>query len=147
MADPVTESSQAIALRTEMQDIMTNKANPMYEGYRKQDPAVMKSIDDKYKAAYGNGVVKIGTGVVGTGNSETGKEQSQEQVNAQSAETLKVLKTEWGDSYEGNMTVARAFVSELSSEDKILFQRAADAIGDDVAASKLLLKLAQRRNG
>jgi len=46
-------------VRARVADIMTNKQNPKYAAYWRQDPVVMKEIDDWYKEAYGTGQVTI----------------------------------------------------------------------------------------
>lgn len=46
-------------VRAAVADIMTNKANPRYEGYHRRDKVVMDYIEGLYKAAYGDGKVTI----------------------------------------------------------------------------------------
>lgn len=47
-------------VRTELSDIMTNKANPKNPLYWKQDPKTLEYVDNLYKKAYGAGTVSIG---------------------------------------------------------------------------------------
>ncbi len=51
------------AVRAELQDIMTNTANPLHAGYWKNDSKVLDLVGQKYKAAYGGGTVDLGTGL------------------------------------------------------------------------------------
>jgi len=53
-------------VRVELAKIMSDKAHPMYEGYKRNDPKVLAHVEELYKKAYGDAKVTIGEGV-GTG--------------------------------------------------------------------------------
>ncbi len=110
------------AVRVELQDIMTNKANPLHEGYWRKDPHVMNQIDQKYKAAYGGGTVDLSDGLTVAGldrGQRPGSTEDAEAVSPEDAEAdtraIAQLHDEWSDQFDTNMEDARQGLTALST--------------------------------
>lgn len=54
-ANRPAQGGDADSLRTKLADIMSNKANPLHDGYHRNDPSVMRQIDEMYQGVYGKG--------------------------------------------------------------------------------------------
>ncbi len=60
MSDVWQESREKVEqLRRELHDIATNEANVLHSGYMRNDPHVMRLIDEKYREVYGTGKIDI----------------------------------------------------------------------------------------
>ena len=110
------------AVRAELQDIMTNKANPLHEGYWRNDPQVIKRIDEKYKAVFGTGTVELSDGLTVGGSDKEQAPDSGERAGAALPEDAEAdtraiaqLQDEWSDRFDTKMEDARQGLTALSA--------------------------------
>lgn len=112
MADEPGSNPAGEALRAEVGDIMSNKANPLHAGYWAKDAKVMEQIDQKYASVYGGGKGSLLDSVSAGGEADAPAREAHADATAQ-AEADANLRQELGADYEPVLTAGRPVAAHL----------------------------------
>lgn len=153
MPDEPGSTPAAEAVRAEMNDIMTNKANPLHAGYWAKGAKVLEQIDQKYAGVYGSGKVTLGEGLsVGGEAPQEGETPEAAEARARNEVILQPLRQEWGEQFEANFAGARAEARELFADHADLFDELGARIREagpkaEALAVRFLADLGKLRKG
>jgi hypothetical protein len=134
--------------------ILNDVNHPDHAAWQRGDPALVARVENAFKLKYGTEETTEPTAdepplddemLALKQRYETGGD-APAPVDA-AAETYRVeteLRQRWGDDYDMNVSVAMGVATDLFGDDQDLLMRVGSAIGDDVRAMEMLLKLAKR---
>jgi hypothetical protein len=137
--NPSTPSNPAQeAVAAEHKDIAGNPHNPRHAGYLRGEKSVMDHLEKIYQGAY-PGTAPIDEGVsVTTG----GPDDVSPALSPEDAQSVEVLRQEWGDSFETQLLAARVGSSRLTQVLGASVDDLTAAVLDAGGDLKLILKIA-----
>ncbi len=131
--------------------IMSDKSHPLNERFWAGDPEVAKTVSQGFENTHGTAPAVSPSGQSETLITRPETMSPEAQFSPEDQELIRTVKAElrekhWGDKTEENYQFAGKVARHIFSDQLELIQEAAQAIGDDVLAYRLLYAIGKKFN-